>query len=170
MPRHVKLAWLSMKSEERLLALAVPIGFVAFTLPLLYSDTKHLWRPVPDEPPPPPPYVHHDLDDDTPNGKFRQAVTSGDLTAAKDLIGEHGVKLVNENHWHGNTPLFEAARAGHRDVVEWLVEQGAEVDHANEWGDAPVNEAATMGHFDIVWYLAEHGANLQRTQDSMHTG
>ena len=38
--------------------------------------------------------------------------------------------LFAQEHWHGNTPLYEAARAGHRQMAEWLVEHGAEPGHA----------------------------------------
>lgn len=109
-----------MRSEERLLALAIPIGFIAFTLPLLYSDTRHLWATPkpPDAPPPPPPWHQYEAQADTPSGKFRVAVSAGDLPAAEALVAEHGAALVNEDHWHGNTPLFEAARAGHEEMVK----------------------------------------------------
>ena len=38
--------------------------------------------------------------------------------AAEALGAEHGVALVNEDHGHGNTPLCEAARAGHEEMVK----------------------------------------------------
>jgi len=144
-----------MKTEERLLVLAIPIGFIAFTLPLLYSDTKHMWSApgLAAEPAPAPPMWHTpSADEETPAGRFRLAATSGDTPAAEALLLEHGGSLVNDAHFHGNTPLFEASRAGQEEMVHWLVEHGAEVDRPNEWGDAAVNEAATMGHFSIAWY------------------
>ena len=76
--------------------------------------------------------------------------------------------LVQQKHWHGSTPLFEAARSGHTDMVKWLVAKGADPDSVNEWGDSPVNEAASMGHWDVVWYLADRGANLTRTAEHAH--
>ena len=104
------------------------------------------------------------------------------------MLKEFGPEVVTKAHWHGNTPIFEAARAGQLAMVRWLLEHGAKPDEKNEWGDAPVNEvrcaarppahtfacialtrrrrlsvpqAATMGHFDVVWFLAEKGADLK---------
>lgn len=95
---------------------------------------------------------------------FRMAVSTGNLEQVKALVEEHGTQMINTEHWHGNTPVFEAARSGQLKILEWLVESGASVDDANEWGDTPINEAASMGHFDVVWFLADRGANISRAQ------
>jgi ankyrin repeat protein len=163
-----------MRPEERLLGLAIPIGFVAFTLPLLYSDTKHLWAsPAPrDEAPPPPPSWHqHAPDADSPKGRFRLAASSGDVASAAALVAERGKELLTVDAHSGNSPLFEAARAGHEDMVRFLLDNGAEVNRPNEWGDTPVNEAATMGHWPIVWLLVDHGAAVVTKPDgAAHSG
>lgn len=148
-----------MGEKQALLALA--IGFVAFSVPLLYQDTKHIWQAPPPPPPPPeyPSYTYPEEDDK--DAKFRRACTDGNLAEAEAVLKEFGPEVVTKAHWHGNTPIFEAARAGQLAMVRWLIEHGAKPDEKNEWGDAPVNEAATMGHFDVVWFLAEKGADLK---------
>ena len=163
-----------MAPSDRLFGkFALMVGFVAFSMPLLFHDTKHLWR----EPPPPaapttpsyptyPPYQ----EEDSASSDFRKAVNDGDATRLAELVKEHGAELVNKEHWHGNTPIFEAARSGKLDVVKWLLEHGAPADEANEWGDSPINEAAAMGHFDVVRHLADLGANISRTSGSGHNG
>ncbi|KAL1529249.1 hypothetical protein AB1Y20_000204 [Prymnesium parvum] len=157
---------------ERLFAsFALLVGFVAFSLPLLFHDTKHLWSaPPPSAEPTPaipsfPPYQH----EDEPSSEFRKAVNEGDLRRLEELVREHGDGLVNKEHWHGNTPIFEAARSGQLGVVEWLVARGAPADATNEWGDSAINEAASMGHFDVAWRLADLGANVSRTPPSGHS-
>ena len=158
---------------EKEAMLAVAFGFVAFSVPLLYQDTKHMWQSPPPAafPPPPPDYGSYTYpDEDDKDAKFRRACTDGNIADAEELLKEHGPDMVTKAHWHGNTPIFEAARAGQLPMVRWLVEHGASVDKKNEWGDAPVNEAATMGHFDIVWYLAEKGADLKAAHNTDHAG
>ena len=77
---------------------------------------------------------------------------------------------MTAEHWHGNTPLFEAARSGHLELCRWLVSKGADADKANEWGDTAANEAGSMGHWDIVWFLNDKGANLSpRTEHNHNT-
>jgi ankyrin repeat protein len=162
-----------MKQEANVLVILLA-GFVAYSLPLLIYDTSNLWStPVPpnDLPPAPPPYPSYHDDDD--NSKFRSAVSDGNIASAEamyldGLQQDPPVDFVSTEHWHGNTPLFEAARSGHLEMVKWLIAHGAEADKANEWGDSPTNEAAGMGHWDIVWYLADQGANLKRTVEHAH--
>ena len=50
--------------------------------------------------------------------------------------------------------LITAAREGHLDEVKSLVEQGAEVDKADENGKTPLYWAAQKGHLDVVRFLS----------------
>tara|TARA_B110001452_G_scaffold41992_1_gene32236 strand:+ start:2607 stop:4346 length:1740 start_codon:yes stop_codon:yes gene_type:complete len=163
-----------MSSKDLQVIVAALAGFVAFSIPLLYQDTKHIWQP-PLVPPPPPPFPDYSSyqypEEEDQDAKFRHACTSGSIAEAEKLLQEHGKELVTKAHWHGNTPIFEAARAGQEEMVKWLIEHGAAVDDKNEWGDSAANEAATMGHFGIVWFLADKGAKLAYAhQDSTNAG
>lgn len=156
---------------DRLFAsVALLIGFVAFSLPLLLEDTRHLWASTPASHSPAPssplypPFEH----EDPASAAFRRAVGEGDVGVLEEMVRDHGAEIVRKEHWHGNTPIFEAARSGKLAVVNWLIQKGASVDDPNEWGDSPINEAASMGHFDIVWRLADLGANISRTQPGGH--
>lgn len=51
-------------------------------------------------------------------------------------------------------PIVAAAKNGHREVVEYLLD--AEAENENEGGNA-FEEAATNGHFDIVFMMLERG-------------
>lgn len=55
------------------------------------------------------------------------------------------------------TPLMIAALKGQADIVQTLVERGADV---NKPGWAPLHYAATGGHTAIVQYLLEHHAYI----------
>jgi len=59
------------------------------------------------------------------------------------------------------TPLMLAAECGHYDVVQYLVEKGADVndkDGMSMW--KPLMRAVWNGHLDIVKYLVEKGADV----------
>ncbi len=70
------------------------------------------------------------------------------------LVGKQG----------GNTALVYATREGHADVVEVLVDGGADIDHVSggDW-TSPLLSATLNGHFDLAMSLLEQGAdpNLQ---------
>jgi ankyrin repeat protein len=66
------------------------------------------------------------------------------------LVGKQG----------GNTALLYATREGHADVVEALVDGGADIDHVSG-GDrtSPLLIATLNGHFDLAMSLLEKGAD-----------
>ena len=172
-----------MKGDNDLfIVFAVLCGFVAFSLPLLVHDLGVVdLRPsrsggdVQNQMPPPPPYAYPQENFDDDAHKFRSAIQDGDLVEAERLYAaslaeDPPVDLANKQHWHGSTPLFEAARSGQLKAAEWLLKKGVSADQSNDWGDSPVNEAGSMGHWDVVWFLADHGANLTRHADANSHG
>lgn len=60
----------------------------------------------------------------------------------------------------GWSPLHLAAYFGHPDVVEILLNHGADVDIQNEEGDTPLHKAAYTGRDQIVVLLVAHNANV----------
>jgi ankyrin repeat protein len=72
----------------------------------------------------------------------------------------------------GTTPLHLASEHGHINIVEYLVNKGANVDPKNEniimflssdilfHEITPLHFASSNGHIDIVEYLVNKGANI----------
>ncbi len=57
----------------------------------------------------------------------------------------------------GATPLWCAAGAGHFDLVKFLLENGADVNHTTSTNSTPLRAACFDGHLNIVKHLVEVG-------------
>lgn len=88
--------------------------------------------------------------------EFYQPIRSDDLTAVRKLIRNTG---VNARDRRGSTPLMYAAALGSFDAVKLLVEAGARVNAANDFGATALMWCA--GDSAKVRYLISKGANVQ---------
>jgi ankyrin repeat protein len=61
-----------------------------------------------------------------------------------------------------NPALEMAARQGNLDVVRYLLERGANVDHADADGSTALHSAVNHGHLDVVRALIAGGADVNR--------
>jgi hypothetical protein len=87
---------------------------------------------------------------------FRHAAPSGALEDASPRRKLHPVDASADD---GMTPLFAAAWAGHVDVLQALIDSGADVDRAVE-GAAPLYGAARHGQLCVLVALLDGGAQV----------
>jgi cytohesin len=66
---------------------------------------------------------------------------------------------VNAEDQHGWTPLYAAAAGGHKEIVDLLITNSADVN-AKYAFRTPLHEAALGGHKEIVELLIAKGANV----------
>ena len=59
-------------------------------------------------------------------------------------------------------PLIVAADGGCKDIVEMLLEAGADIEHRNDQGETALIAAAQNGHKEIVQMLLDAGANVNQ--------
>ena len=76
-------------------------------------------------------------------------------TASLEVLVEDGRLSVNDRTVNGTTPLFLATRRGQLDVVEKLLEHGANASIAMHSGVAPLYAAAELDRSDVVRRLLE---------------
>lgn len=87
------------------------------------------------------------------------------------------VKSLVNSYTNGCTPLLIASRNGHADVVEYLIEQYADVEQVGSVtfdgetivGAPPLWCAAAAGHMDVVKVLVKHNACLNSTTKTNST-
>lgn len=65
---------------------------------------------------------------------------------------------VNAFNRDGNTPLFVAALAGHKNEMLLLLEHGADVNQVNYMGSSPLMTACFFGQRECVEVLLSHAA------------
>jgi len=88
-----------------------------------------------------------------------KAAQLGDVQALKDII-EKKNDYLNKKDINGWTPLHEGARGGHEEVIQFLVEKGANINEVTDSGETPLWWAEKM-HGDMhptVNYLKALGA------------
>ena len=84
----------------------------------------------------------------------------GDLEKVKELLQAGGD--INAKGWRGTTPLDRAAAYGHREVVAFLIEEGADIapDYRSDTGLTLLHAAARGGCLELARKLVEKGADI----------
>ncbi|WP_435008429.1 ankyrin repeat domain-containing protein [Tundrisphaera lichenicola] len=86
----------------------------------------------------------------------------GDEAGVRRLLDE-GVPVDHIDNGRFNvTPLQVAARAGHLEIVRFLLERGANVNHFDHDDFSPVTSAARAGRWAVVKVLAEQGGDFRK--------
>lgn len=102
--------------------------------------------------------------EDTNEGLFA-AVVKGDAGMTAFFIK----KVADVNAKHGepgsprNTVLIEAVNGGSIEVVELLLDSGADINLLNRYHDTSLNAAAIKGDLDVFNYLILKGASFKNS-------
>ena len=90
------------------------------------------------------------------------AVKDKNLELVKGMIDKNAslVKLKDEA---GNTPLHHAAMIGSRDIIEYLLSRGADINAQNTQLNTPLHEAMQNQKEDVGMLLIDKGTDLNKT-------
>uniref|UniRef100_A0A6C0I942 Uncharacterized protein n=1 Tax=viral metagenome TaxID=1070528 RepID=A0A6C0I942_9ZZZZ len=90
------------------------------------------------------------------------------LDAAKDED-----EYINKKEEHGYFPLYVASKNGDKDVVELLIERGANVEETDEQGQTAlmiaIQENKENSHLEVIKTLLKAGADLLYTDNTGRT-
>lgn len=73
--------------------------------------------------------------------------------------GHSSEEQIHQINSDGYSVLHLAVQCGDVSVVQYLVEQGADIEDSNPEGHTAIHAAARMGHMDIFYFLLSKGAN-----------
>lgn len=89
---------------------------------------------------------------------FEWAVKNGDLDMVKTFLAKNK-DAAGKPLSSGRNPLVMAADYGQKDVLEYLISSGANVNVVDSHGMTPLLAAIYEGHADCVKLLLEKGAD-----------
>lgn len=93
-----------------------------------------------------------------PARELFEACRNGDVERVKKLVSPENVNS-RDTAGRKSTPLHFAAGFGRKDVVEHLLQSGANVHARDDGGLIPLHNACSFGHAEVVSLLLGHGAD-----------
>jgi ankyrin repeat protein len=91
---------------------------------------------------------------------FDCACISGHIALCRWLFQSNQISLNPPEGSNRLPPLSYAAVHGRQEIVEWLVNMGANYQAKSSLGSTALMEAAHNGHLNIVKFLHRHGSSL----------
>jgi ankyrin repeat protein len=77
--------------------------------------------------------------------------------------------MLGTVHSRSTTALHAAASGGHRDIVKYLLDHGADIHARRDQGSTALHDAARFGYFSVVQLLLEEGTSVDLQNDKGKT-
>ncbi|XP_029953506.1 poly [ADP-ribose] polymerase tankyrase-2-like [Salarias fasciatus] len=97
-----------------------------------------------------------------------EACRSGDLERVRKLVTAENVNS-RDTAGRKSTPLHFAAGFGRKDVVDFLLQSGANVHAQDDGGLVALHNACSFGHAEVVSLLLRHGADANARDNWNYT-
>ncbi|XP_033632864.1 poly [ADP-ribose] polymerase tankyrase-1-like [Asterias rubens] len=103
-----------------------------------------------------------------PHRELFESCRNGDITRVKKLANPTNVN-ARDTAGRKSSPLHFAAGFGRKDVVEFLLQNGANVHSRDDGGLIPLHNACSFGHAEVVTLLLKHGADANARDNWNYT-
>ena len=94
-----------------------------------------------------------------PDIDIHDAAYDGNIEAVKQHLAA-GTDVDKKGSTLGSTALHQAARKGHKEIANLLINKGADVNAVTDNGVTPLHTSAGSGHKEISELLIAKGANV----------
>lgn len=98
----------------------------------------------------------YNKDRNTPLHHYCRHFTENYKNIVSLLVKKGDVNTINRN---GETPLHNACWTGQIEIVQVLLDYGANSNMQNDHGETPLHWASRMGYYDVVKQLLQVGAD-----------
>lgn len=112
--------------------------------------------------------IVYQLKEETQNDKLFTAVSEGDLNTIKSLLTKN-LGLIEAKNKFGSSPLHYATWWGQLPLVEYLVEQGADLNTKDIFDQTLVHAAAWNGDLKLVKFFFVKGLSLEEKDQKGNT-
>jgi len=103
-------------------------------------------------------------------GEIHKSVLDGNFESVKTIVGQHR-EVLNSLDERGKAALHYAIEAGHEDISEFLIEQGADISLMDQENRSPLHFAAAAGNVELARILLNKGTSgLNEASMIMHGG
>ncbi len=99
---------------------------------------------------------------------IHEAARFGDLETIK-VLAERDAALISSRDRKGTTPLHMAALHGQKEVVEFLLVRGVDVNIRNRQRKTPLHDAARRGHREVTLLLLSWQAEVNAVGEDHRT-
>lgn len=96
---------------------------------------------------------------------FHYIAAKGSKVALQAMLDKYGADIVDARDDHGRTAMIHAAITGHKEVMDMLLEHGADINAADNRGQSPLMAAAHRGYDLCVTHLIDRGAKLDQQDE-----
>ena len=88
----------------------------------------------------------------------------GDINGVRQNMNKFGAEQVINAKYGGSMCLHHAALYGYTNIVDLLIENGADLDPKSRTGETPLREAIKWRKYSTITTLIKHGADLEKAK------